>query len=388
MPGGYASTSSDVVITVGFLAHGTQAPNSVFLGSFLAVNQELGTFAHLVHTLFILLTMLNAFSICGPEGWSLKLEGDLLSLLLKDHTTSTPTTQHNIFWATNDYQHLGNGFGYDDEITPENITGKHSNIIQPRVLKAQETQRGRSRTMAEVFTPAWVCNAQNNLIDAEWFGRTGVFNVEHPDHSWEVNPNPITFPSGKTWQDYVRDVRLEITCGEAPYLVSRYDSTTGTPINIAGRIGLLDRKLRVVSENTEESGEWLDWARAALKSIYGFEWQGDNLLLARENMLATFADYYHEKFGKMPRKDSMEYAAYIISWNIFQMDGLKGVVPGTCHNVVESSIFDGDVVRPCPGCTKEGPTLEHNGVYCLVRDWNNNKQKIKFIDVIMKPTPA
>ncbi|MBO7084803.1 hypothetical protein J6W20_02645 [bacterium] len=52
---------------------------------------------------------------------------------------------------------------------------------------------------------------------------------------------------------------MEITCGEAPYLVSRYDVTDGTlkiqPI--AGRVGLLDRKLRIIDyfinkENKEE----------------------------------------------------------------------------------------------------------------------------------------
>ena len=34
----------------------------------------------------------------------------------------------------------------------------------------------------------------------------------------------------------------------------------------------------------------------ALKSIHGFEWQGDNLILARENVLYTFIDYYMERF--------------------------------------------------------------------------------------------
>ena len=49
-------------------------------------------------------------------------------------------------------------------------------------------QQQRSREMAEVFTPSWICNKQNNLIDNAWFGRENVFNVEidNPDgsHSW------------------------------------------------------------------------------------------------------------------------------------------------------------------------------------------------------------
>ena len=92
---------------------------------------------------------------------------------------------------------------------------------------------------------------------------------------------------------------MEITCGEAPYLVSRYDTTT--------------------------TGEWLKMAQEAYKNIYGYEWQGDNLLLAREALLITFIEYYTEKFGEKPQERSIKYIAYIIAWNVFQMDGLKGV---------------------------------------------------------------
>jgi hypothetical protein len=42
--------------------------------------------------------------------------------------------------------------------------------------------------------------------------------------SWETNKEKIVYPKGKTWQDYVRDTRLEISCGEAPYITSRYDT--------------------------------------------------------------------------------------------------------------------------------------------------------------------
>ena len=83
------------------------------------------------------------------------------------------------------------------------------------------------------------------------------------------------------WKDYVRLTCLEITCGEGPYLVSRYDTTTGEPIPIDKRIGLLDRKLRTVSKHTDTTEEWLQWAEIAYQNTYGYEWQGDNLLIAR-----------------------------------------------------------------------------------------------------------
>lgn len=313
---------------------------------------------------------------------------EVLEQLLRDHTTG-----RNVFWATHDYEHLGKGYQYFDTIQPEHITGENGLIVKPRVLKSKEQQTDRSKDMAEVFTPSWVCNAQNNLVDEAWFGRKDVFNTENSEkHEWQTNPNKIDFPEGKTWRDYVRATRLEMTCGEAPYLVSRYDTTTGNPIPLQDRIGLLDRKLRVVSENTSESGEWLEWAQIAYKNIYGFEWQGDSLLLAREALLLTFIEYYQSKFGKAPLEKSIKYIAYIISWDLWQMDGLKGVVPDSCRNgVVETvpSLF-GDMEQrvDCVGCQQDD-IRKHNGTYCLIRDWGakdprtgENNRKIRFIDLM------
>ena len=308
---------------------------------------------------------------------------EVLEQLLRDHTTG-----RNILWATHDYESLGEGFLYADEIRPECITGIHGHVVMPRVLKTKEQQTDRSKDMAEVFTPAWVCNAQNNLVDEAWFGRKDVFNSENTEtHTWKAKPDKIEFPDGKTWKDYVRATRMEIACGEAPYLVSRYDATTGDPIPLQERIGLLDRKLRVVSENTDSTGDWLDWAQTAYKNTYGFEWQGDNLLLAREALLWTFIENYQAKFGKPPLLKSINYIAYIISWNLWQMDGLKGVVPDSCrHGVTEKiqTLFGEDEqIIYCPGCQQDD-IRRHNGQYCLIRDWANDKKKIRFIDLIKK----
>ena len=306
---------------------------------------------------------------------------EVLATLLRDHTTGK-----NIFWATHDYEALGRAYDYHSEILPELITGEHGMVIRPRVLKSKENQTDRAKDMAEVFTPSWVCNAQNNLVDEAWFGRKTIFNIEDSvSHIWKSVTDKILFPNGKTWKDYVRATRMEMTCGEAPYLVSRYDTTTGESIPLDQRIGLLDRKLRIVSENTESSGDWLDWAQTAYKNTYGFEWQGDNLLLAREALLWTFIEYYQAKFGKAPLVKSINYIAYIISWNLWQMDGLKGVVPDSCHTEVEMvDLFSGEGrEKPCQGCL-EGGYNHHNGKYCLIRDWANDKKKIRFIDLIKK----
>lgn len=312
---------------------------------------------------------------------------ELLSALLKDHTLSTEERLVNIFWATNNYADMGVGYQYADQIKIEAITGKNGDIIKPRAVKSSEMQQQRSREMAEVFTPSWICNKQNNLVDNAWFGRENVFNteVDNPDgsHSWIPSEDKITFPEGKTWRDYVNENRLEITCGEAPYLVSRYDTVTGEPIPVERRIGLLDRKLRVVGENTETTGEWLKAAQSAYKSIYGYEWQGDNLVLAREALLYTFIDYYKAKFDREPQLKSLLYIAYIISWNVWQMDGLKGVVPGSCQRIRQTvqNLFDtSETVQECEGCQKDN-IHKHNGVYCRIKDWQKDKV-LTFVSLI------
>lgn len=322
-----------------------------------------------------------------PENLIRQISKELLDVLLVNHAIRSGK-KRNIFWATHDYESCGSGFCYFDQITPRCISGKNGSVIMPRVVKDRETQVERIRSMAEVFTPSWMCNAQNNLIDEVWFGRSEVFNKEintpEGGHTWQENTEKITFPTGRTWKDYVCDKRLEITCGEAPYIASRYDTTTGEFIPLQRRIGILDRKLRVVSENTTYSGEWLKGAQAAYKSTYAYEWQGDNLLLAREAMLMSFIEYYQAKFGRLPVLKSMKYIAYIISWNVWQMDGLKGVVPHSCvERETSPDLFGETHFIPCEGC-KSGNIALHNGIKCLIKDWSKpkGKQIVSFVDIL------
>jgi len=257
---------------------------------------------------------------------------DICATILLDQTT-----QQSIYWATDSYCGLGDGYSFYDPITIEKITGQNDKVIRPRAVKSKEEQTQRAKDKAEVFTPSWICNAQNNLVDEAWFGRNeALFNFPDPNdsHKWINNENPVSFDgTGKDWKDYVADMRLEITCGEAPYLANRYDAVTGDYNNNAKyRIGMLDRKLRIVSENTKEPKEWILWAKIALRSTYGFEWQGDNLLLAREALFYTFIEHYVERFGEKSfnqnKSRMMSDVAYIISWNVWQMDGLTFGLPG------------------------------------------------------------
>lgn len=215
----------------------------------------------------------------------------LLSLLLKDKTTG-----ENIIWATDTYSN----FKEKDHMNEEDIL-LHSEMIRPRVEKSLDEQKSRTKKKAEVFTPTWVCNRMNDNIDK----------------------NSKT----KTWKEYVDLKALEITCGEAPFLVSRYDTVTGEPIPLENRAGLLDRKLRVVGKNTNSKEKWIEWAIRAFEASYGYEYQGDNLLIARINLLLTFVDYYKDRWEEEPGKRLLRRITNKIVWNIWQMDGLKNTIP-------------------------------------------------------------
>lgn len=301
-----------------------------------------------------------------------KLPSDILEILLKDRTTGK-----NILWATDNYSSHGSAYSKDCTIELPLITGHHSRLIKPRTMKSQREQTLRTRDMAETFTPSWICNKQNNLVDEAWFGRKVVFNTEN-DKSWITSEEKISFPDikGKSWQDYVKAPRMEMTCGEAPYLISLYDTTTGEQIPIADRIGILDRKLRIVGENTDSKEEWVSWTTEAYKATYGYEFQGDNLLLARENLMFSFMDYYQNHFNKLPDQALIEEIATIISWNLWQMDGMKFVVPYSCVNEtsIQPDLF-GDVEETllvCSGC-RSGNIEAHNGIYCKIKDWSKNR---------------
>ncbi len=291
----------------------------------------------------------------AKENCTAELDAALLDILLKDGTTGK-----NILWATDNYEAFGARYSAGRQILPALITGSNGEVVKRRINKSKEEQQARIRGKAEVVTPSWICNCQNNLVDGAWFGYDGAFNTEG-EKCWQATSAPVKFPEGKDWRDYVRENRLEITCGEAPYLASRYDTVTGKPIPVKQRIGLLDRKLRVVGENTQNKADWAEWAKEAYKSVYGYEWQGDNLLFARENLLYTCIDFYAEKFKEQPDRELLLEIAEIISWNIWQMDGLKFIVPESF-----AAPRSGRNTEFCKGYVREE-------IYCKIKNWQTGK---------------
>lgn len=323
-------------------------------------------------------TCMKLKNIDFDENKILDYDSKILETLLIDRTT-----KRNILWCTDDYSELGDSYSFKSELLISLITGKNSGIIKPRILKTSADQKFRSKIMAEVFTPSWMCNRQINKFDKHWFGYDHVFNHEGT-RGWRTNKTKISF-SNKKWEDYVKLQRLEITCGEGPYLTSRYDTVDGHFIEPLDRIGIFDRKLRIVSENVSNESDWINWGLIAAKSVYGYEWQGDSLLIARENMFLTFCEFFEKQFLKQPPVAVLEQLAYILSWNLWQMDGMKFVVPNSCHDYIEEivTIFEtNEIKRKCPGCVSDD-IYSHNGIRCLIMDWETERP-VEFISLLKK----
>ncbi|MFC6276018.1 hypothetical protein [Psittacicella hinzii] len=88
----------------------------------------------------------------------------------------------------------------------------------------------------------------------------------------------------------------------------------------------MDKKLQKLRQ-VKTKALWKDLVFRAYKASYGFECSGDSLLIARKNLLFTYLDYYLDKWHKEPPITDLKKIATIISYSIFQMDGLKGIIP-------------------------------------------------------------
>lgn len=313
---------------------------------------------------------------------TLRNRGRVLDTLLIDRTRLKPNSPFNIIWGTDSYLRYGKDYAPSKQIRREQVTGLNGRLIQPRAAKSKEEQKYRTKDKAEVFTPLKIVKEMNIAID------------------WAS----INWPVGQdNWIDYICERRLEITCGEAPFIAGRYNPTanTGAIISPKNRVGFLDRKLQVVGEFVSTKKEWLKYAEMALKATYGYEWQGDNLLIARENILLTIDDFYKDfcssklelKSKQSLTDEQLEYFAEIISWNIWQMDGLKYVIPMSCRQTMQK--LD-DVAKnqlslltmetpsktkvECEGCRTNSP-IAHTGKYAKIMDWHAN-QKIFFVSLL------
>lgn len=227
---------------------------------------------------------------------------NILEILLIDRTTSTIKRVKNIIWANDNYTSYGSKlYGARKQIKPELITGVMGHVIVPRALKPKKIKKSRTKINAEVYTPIWIVKKQNDEVNKGY------------------QEDDIETYTKRTW--------LEITCGEAPYIASRYEMDTGEIIPLNQRVGFLDRKLKRINHEITDKAEWQRLVELAYKASYGFEWNGDSLLIARENLLYTYIDYYLDKWETAPIISLLKDIAEIVSYNLFQMDGLNYTIP-------------------------------------------------------------
>lgn len=225
----------------------------------------------------------------------------ILEILLLDRTKTTAKKTRNIIWATDNYFSKGREYAPLSEIKSKLVTGIMSGVIKPRALKSRDIQKARTKQRAEVFTPVWIVKKQvDEIINSE---------------------------SKNNGDSFIKQKWLEITCGEAPYITTRYDMETGIQIEVEKRVGFLDRKLKLINQKFNDFSEWQLSVEQAYKATYGFEWNGDSLLIARENLLYTYIENHVAKWKKYPKESLLEEIATIISYNLFQMDGLKYIIP-------------------------------------------------------------
>lgn len=350
----------------------------------------------------------------------------VLSALLRDR--SQPNSTGSIIWATGAYANHGVGYAGSDMMTVETVRHLVSiGELVPRCEKDADTQRRRTADKAEVFTPSWLCNDMINGIEECEFGAGArPFNDESDGpRGWKATDGEISFPDGEAtggawsgkrfvpakprWYRYIGLRCLEITCGEAPYLTSRYDAVTNEPIPQAERIGFLDRKIRVAVENTPAgSAERKKSIDRALSSVYGFEYQGDNLFLARMNILLTWHEAAYGAAGgegdapaaagrredRWDEIDALAEAANTISRNIVQMDGITLTVPRREQGGEEPAIetggslfgqWGGTVENAEPGNADNYVKNAHNStdgmpVYACI--YNGGNKRVTFRDML------
>lgn len=293
----------------------------------------------------------------------------LLEPLLADKTTGS-----HLIWATDAHAERGPSYRREQEIDVADITGINADVIKTRARKALEQQSARTKQHAEVFTPRNICERMLSEADSSYFGASDPF----------LSRDKIPFTDAKEWQSYVDARRLEITCGEAPYLTERYDVTSGEAIPLSERLGVFDRKFRVVDENTDGEEEWLKWAFRALEATYGYEFQGDNVLLACLNLLMSFAEAYRGRFDRKPDIKSYRHAENIIVWNLWQMDGLSETIPycKATEEYRQFSLFDTEedsIATEQPHCRIRDWRRDRSFTYSSLKEGGSNKMKFDFV---------
>ena len=101
------------------------------------------------------------------------------------------------------------------------------------------------------------------------------------------------------------------------------------------------------------------------------------MLIARINLIETFCEYTWDRWNEEPTESSLERVANIISWNLWQMDGIHGVIPyagAVCEQKEgnephQLTMFE--ILGIEDECEKENELPET--IDCKIYDWRENK---------------
>ena len=284
----------------------------------------------------------------------------VLGLLLKDKTT-----RKNIIWATDGYSSFGKKYEKGEQITKSG-----ARKIQARASKAKEEQAGRTKKRGEVFTPVWIIEQMNSHVVKEWHADN--YKKFYKKEEYPEQPLQELFRKEKYVKLFTDNRILEITCGEAPFICTRYDPENGKTIDVDARVGFLDDKLATINTYVYNEKDWWKWTKRAFQASYGYEFQGDSLLIARVNLMCTFEDYLKAKWNRFPTKREYKEIANIVCWNIWQMDGLTGYIPYATIDIENPDAIEGqiDLLDEVPD---DIPKEADEKLRCRIFNWRSNE---------------
>ena len=111
--------------------------------------------------------------------------------------------------------------------------------------------KDRVKKNGEVFTPDEIVNDMIDMLDNEIANKQGLADASEIDD-----------------YEYIKNTRLEPTCGDGAILVR-----------------ILDRKLSRVQKIKEQGGDWREALLYSVASIYGVDITADNVVMSKRRML-------------------------------------------------------------------------------------------------------
>ena len=96
-----------------------------------------------------------------------------------------------------------------------------------------------------------------------------------------------------------------------------------------------------MSENTDTEEEWFTWTKRAFQSVYGFEYQGDSLLLAHDENFVYKMDTVYSAFKKYvdvePDHQRPSIAYFSMEYGLDEVLKIYSGLPGNLPSVTGAS---------------------------------------------------